>query len=329
MKILNFLIIFFVFTALLLSTQTAHAQNIDFGVYPPVFQIQTTPPSSIKAPLTIQNYSDSSINLIVSLKPFTAAPSENGDVQFLSDLSAFPDPTLLGKVNILEGDNPIQTLTLAPKQKKNLTLEIALPKDQAKGDYYMSLVFTSNAQTPNGNIAQAQASIASNILLSIGPLGPTQGVLDNFFAPLFTTQGPVPFTVRVKNTSDHYITPKGDIVIKNMFGQAVGKVNLLPVNILSSTMRIIPDSVQSNTNSKDYAKIAAVVANNEFPVAVWPEKFLVGPYTATITLALSNTGPLFKRSIVFFAFPLEYIIGLIIIIIMIVFIVLRVRKKIS
>jgi len=133
----------------------------------------------------------------------------------------------------------------------------------------------------------------------------------------------------VKNTSDHYITPKGDIVITNMFGQNVGKINLLSVNILSNTVRRIPDSAQSNPDSKDYQTIKAIVDKNQYPVAVWPEKLLIGPYTANLTIALSDTGPLFKKSIVFFAFPTEYLLGLLAIIIVIIFIILRVRQKIS
>jgi hypothetical protein len=95
-----------------------------------------------------------------------------------------------------------------------------------------------------------------------------------------------------------------------MFGQTIGKVNLLSVNILANTVRRIPDSTQLNQTT-----------------AVWPEKFLVGPYTATLTLALSDNGPLFTRNITFFAFPLEYLIAILLIICLIIFIAVRVNKS--
>jgi len=308
----------------------AHAQSIDLGIYPPVFQIQTTPPSNISTPFSIQNFADSSVDLTISLKPFTAAPEENGTISFLNDLSSYPDPSLLGRIHVFDGNESIQTITLAPQQKKDLTLTIEIPKDEVKGEYYLSLTFTSNSQnTINSSSSQATAGIASNILLSVGPLGETKGYIEDFSAPPFTAKGPVPFTVRVKNTSDHYITPKGDIIITNMFGQNVGKINLLPVNILSNSNRRMPDSVQSNKDSKDYVIIQTIVEKNQFPVAVWPEKFLVGPYTANLTLALSNNGPLFKKSIIFFAFPTEYLLLIITIIIVIIFIAFRVKAKIS
>ena len=331
-KLIKILLVFTVCNLyqLLLNVNIAHAQTVDLGIYPPVFQVQTTSPADVKAPFFIENFSDSSINLVISLKPFTAAPMENGTISFSADLSSFPDPSLLQRIRVEDDNNSqIQTLTLAPKQKKNLSLAIEITNNQSKGDYYVSLVFTSNNQNTinNSNFSEATASIASNILLSVGPVGETKGYIEDFSAPPLMSGGPVPFTVRIRNTSDHYITPKGDIVITNMFGQNVGKVNLLPVNILSNATRRIPDSIQSDINSKDYQTVKAVADNNQYPVAVWPEKFLVGPYTATLTLALSATGPLFRKTVFFFAFPTEYLLAILAIIIVISFIILRVKKK--
>jgi hypothetical protein len=286
---------------------TAHAQNVDLGIYPPVFQIVANTPSDIKIPFTIENFTDLSVPLGISLKPFTADPAENGNITFL-DNPEYSDPFLPQRIQVLDGDNSIGNLILSPKQKKDLTLEVQIPQNEPKGDYYLSLIFASNPNNEtNTNSSQATIGIASNILLSIGPIGKASGNIEEFSTPFFTTKGPIPFTLRVRNSSDHYITPKGNIVIKNMFGQTIGKVNLLPVNILENTVRKIPDSKQLD------------------PIkAIWSEKFLVGPYTATLTMALSDTGPIFTRDIVFFALPVEYLIAILLIICLIIFIAVRI-----
>ena len=217
---------------------------------------------------------------------------------------------------------------MAPKQKKDLALTIEIPKDEVKGEYYLSLTFTSNNQNAiTSNSSSATAGIASNILLSVGPIGETKGYVEDFSTAPLIFQGPVPFTVKIKNNSDHYITPKGDITIQNMFGQTIGKVTLLPVNILSNATRRFPDSIQADINSQNYQKIKALIDKNEFPVAVWPDKFLLGPYTANLTITLSDSGPLYKKSIIFFAFPAEYLLGILVIIIIILFIILRIKQK--
>lgn len=327
-KILKILfIVLFAISYSLLAAAHTNAQSVDLGIYPPVFQIQATAPSDVKIPFSVQNFTSLSVPLTISLKPFTADPAENGNVTFL-DVPDYADPFLPERIQVFDRDNSIGNLILSPQQKKDLILEVQIPSNEPKGDYYLSLVFSSNTDNINNkNSSQASIGIASNILLSIGPVGKTQGYIEDFSTPFFVAKGPIPFTVRVKNTSDHYITPKGNIVIKNMFGQAIGKVNLLSVNILANTIRRIPDSSQSDLNSKDYQVIKTEIENNSFPVAVWPEKFLVGPYTATLTLALSDSGPLFTKEIMFFAFPLEYLIAILAIISLIIFIAVRVNQS--
>jgi hypothetical protein len=312
----------------ILDTGIALAQSVDLGIYPPVFQVSSTTPSNIEVPFFVQNFQDQSVDLSVSLKPITASDNENGQVNLSDDLGSFPDPTIFDKVKILDGQNEIKSLTLLAKEKRNLTLQINLPKDQEKGDYYFSLIFTENLQGQSStDLTQTQAAISSNVLLSVGPVGKTDAVLQEFSTPFFTLIGPIPFTIRLKNTSDHYITPKGTIEIKNMYGQTIGKVDLLPVNILSNTTRRIPDLLQSGLASqKDYEKIKAIVEKNQLPVTIWPEKFLLGPYTANLTISISDQGPVFKKEVHFFAFPAEYIFAIIAIIAIFTFIFSRVRK---
>lgn len=311
----------------ILNTGLAYAQTADLGIYPPVFQIQAAAPSDVKIPFFVQNFTNSSIPLNIALKAFTQNAKEDGSIEF-TDNPDFADPFLPERIQVLDNDASIGSLTLNPQQKKDLTLEVQIPGNEAHGDYYLSLIFSQATSEQNiSNAAQATIGISSNILLSIGPQGKTQGYIADFSAPFLVGKGPIPFTVSIKNTSNHYITPKGYITIKNMFGQTIGKVNLLPVNILANTIRRIPDTVQSEPNSADYQKIKDEIAANSFPVAVWPEKFLVGPYTATLTLALSDNGPVFRRDATFFAFPLEYLLAILIIVGLVIFIAIRIERS--
>lgn len=324
-------LIFILASCLLLiaSAPTARAQSIDLGIYPPVFQVDVTPPADIKVPFFLTNFTDVSVDLNLSLKPFEASNDENGQINFLDTID-FADPFIFQKVIVLEDGSPIKAITLSPKQEKQLVLEFKMPSNQAKGDYYFSLIASSNNQEPNSsNLTKSSAGIAANVLLSVGPQGKTQGILENFSAPAFITHGPLPFTIRLRNTSDHFIAPKGDIIIRNMFDQPVGKIKLLPVNILANSIRRIPDSLQSGLAlDKDYEQIKTVVEKNKYPVAIWPEKFLLGWYKATLTLSLSDQGPIIRRDTLFFAFPIEYIIGIFVVLGLVISIFLKVRRKI-
>ena len=323
-----FEILFFIFN--LNFAQSADAQNIDLGIYPPIAQIDATPPTDIKYPIYIENSSDKSITLNIIYKAFIPAGTKDGQLQLVDTFDFFADPLFFNKVRIFDKDRPVKLFVLSPKQQKNLEMEIKLPVSQAKGDYYFSVIFKSAPdQNLIANSSYQTGGIAMNTLLTVGPKGKTTGYIQKFSSPFLVNSGPLAFSVEINNTSGHFITTKGEIIVKNLFGQNVGKISLLPVNILSNSSRRIPDSIQVGTDSREYNNIKKIIEKNEFPVAVWREKFLFGPYTANLTIALSDQGPVFKKTIYFFAFPLTYLLALVLIILIIIFIVLRVRKRIS
>jgi len=270
----------------------AQAQ-VDLGIYPPIIQIDATPPAGITAPFTIQNYGTDPLDLEIQMKPFQSS-SENtmqGD-----------DPQILQKVNVLDGDQTIDQIILAPQQEKQLNLQINVPKGEPPSDYYFSILFLSKSEGVNGkSISSISAGIGTNVLLSIGPKDTTTGFLREFSAPWYVNHGPVPFQVLIKNTSRHFIFPKASIVIKNMFGQTVGNVDLEQSNILAHSKRFLD--------------------------GVWPEKVLFGAYRAQLTIALSDSGPLFTKSIYFLALPVEYGIGLILTCLVIANVIWNVKKR--
>jgi len=312
------------------SANKADASGLSLGVYPPIIQITAAPPADIITPITISNLSDQSITLNIGFKPFTASEKENGEVSYLSgDQLSGADPLMFQRIQIRDDDgDDINTVSLAPYQQEKLNLHIGIPEDEPLSDYYFSIIFSSQADdltTLDNNQSQNAAGIATNVLLSIGQ-GETKGNLVEFSAPLFTEKGPIPFTVRVQNTGAHYITPQGTITVVNMFGQTIGKIDLLPVNILANTIRAIPDSLQSPDANPPASVINEVnVLGPDSPKAIWPEIFILGPYKATLSIALSPQGPLFKKTIYFIGFPIE----LLIIIIVSTLIILLIRNRLK
>ena len=337
-----------------IATPKASATGLSLGVFPPIIQIQADPPSNFKTPITIQNLGEETANLDIILKPFTAKDSENGEINYLST-----SPLIFQRMQIFEGDRAVKNITLAPSEQKKLNFHIGIPKDEPISDYYFSIVFIRSSLLPGGSqdsrdggTSQTTGGVATNVLLSIGK-GQAKGIIEEFSSPLFLEKGPVPFTVRVKNTGEHVIAPIGQILIKNFFGQTVGKVDLLPVNILAGTVRAIPDRSSSQedrgqktqdrlqkngNNSNEQSPDSGFLSNPKSVFrppssvlmrAYWGESFLLGPYTATLTLALSDEGPVYKKNINFYGAPTQAIIGLIVAILIVISIVTRVRKRLG
>ena len=95
----------------------------------------------------------------------------------------------------------------------------------------------------------------------------------------------------------------GLVFIKNIFGQAVGKINIPSTYVLANTNRAIP--------------------------LVWQENFLLGSYTAYLSIMFDTDGPIFGRVISFYSLPLLFILGIILGIIVLEIIFNRVKSRLK
>ncbi|MBI4084688.1 MAG: hypothetical protein HY431_02180 [Candidatus Levybacteria bacterium] len=309
------------FTLCSLRSPQAYAEGISLGINPPIIAIEANPPANMTTPITLENKSDETVRLAISFRRFTSATSDDGKIRYLPHGST--NASFFRRVQLLENNRAVTGITLSPQQQKALSLHLGIPKNEPARDYYFSIVFlgekTENTDGITGNQTTITGGIATNILVSIGPKGKTSAVLQEFSVPSFLTSGPVPFTVLLKNTSNHVISPSGEILIKDIFGQTVGKISLLPVNILSQTSRYIPDTRQSYLQS----------TKDAIPAAIWNENFLLGFYRAQINLTLSEKGPMISREVSFFAFPVILFAGLVILVGIILLIRARLRSRLG
>lgn len=315
---------------MLLPRQT-FADSTSLVVSPAVFSIQAKPPADIWTPFVIENHSDKPVSLTIGYKPFDPQSSSNGSVIFLTNGQQIPrqDKNIFEKMQIVDDQNiSHDTIALGPKQKERLRLHIVLPQNEPTGDYYFSMIFLENTDQADQNNTNTntedqksssviQGGIAINVLLAVGDKETPIASIENFTAPWFNEQGPVAFTLSLHNSGLHFITPQGVILIKNMFGQTVGKVTVPASIVLAGTSRTF-------TSTK-----IPMSANSSLPTSlIWPEYFLLGQYSATLTLTLSDKGPVFIRSIHFFAIPFTLLVEILAVLVIITYIFLRVKKKI-
>jgi hypothetical protein len=336
----NFILVLLTFAFCLLPSKT-YAQQSSLTVSPPLIEIEAIPPTSLETPISVKNNSDEEIELQVLLKPFIQSAKENGEVQFLKDTDAFPgaNKKIAEHIEIRENSRKITSLTLLPKEKKELDLYVGIDKDEPHSDYYFAVVFlppaiTSKSNEEDDNGSNIRGGIGINVLLSVGPRNDAKGLIEAFSAPSFLQSGPVPFNVRIKNTGSHYITPTGSVLIENLFGQKIGRITLHQANILTGSSRafVSDESFKEQLKAQQTAEkkgTAPIVPNTTVtnPVVIWPEKFLVGPYTATLRVSLSPKGPEMTRQLRFFAFPGQLLIALVIGIVILIVVKKRVDSR--
>jgi len=307
--------------AILFSASRAFAQGQSVSIYPPVIEVQSTPPSSPSLPIVIQNNNSEDVVLKIELIPFRTNNSSGEVVLFPDEISKGFYPYYKGRIQFLIDGKKTDTVTLQALESKEIELNINLTKGDPPGDFYYSIVFISQGQKgAESNVTSIPTGIASNLLLSVGPKDVASGGISQFSASSFKSKGPVEFTLKLHNASKHLINPTGTIEIANTFGKPVGLVKLLPQYVLSRSDRYLVDDSQSTSSAQTTTLLDAT------PKAIWPEKFLFGWYKATATVQLEENGPTFKAITYFFAFPLYLFFPLVIALFVIISIIYRIRK---
>jgi hypothetical protein len=286
-----------VLVVLVVFPKRAAAADLSLGISPPVIQIQISPPAVVNTSITIENNGEETVTLAIQFKPFTAGKGETDEVVYRSDYS----PLVFKNIKVRDNDEIVEKVVIGPKQNKTLNLNINIPKDESLSDYYFSVIFISeNTSDETLNQSRILGGIATNILLSIKSGEENIGKIVEFSSPRFLEKGPVPFKIRLKNESKHFITPDGEILIKNIFGKTIGQVKLPPVNILAGTTR--KENVSLNNG------------------------YMLGAYKATLILNISNNGPVLIKSKTFFVFPLWASIVFVGVVIVILIINNRIKK---
>ncbi len=344
------IILFFLSLALFsLHSDQARAEGISLSVSPLLLKLRLNPPAEHQTPIALQNQGDDVLDIEILFRPFRPK-GETGQIEYLSNDQINHDyKDIFNKIQLTDEGVVSSHFQLGPKQTKNLELQVNIPKKEKAMDYYFSIIFlaSSEIQAKTGlaqqaslqsdeigsetsredqNISYLNAGIAANILLSIAAADHPQAGIIEFSAPFFLQSGPVDFTLRVKNTGQHLITPRGAILIKNMFGQTIGKLDIDPASILVGSIRSLTALAPDNDGKAQTASSSSQLQPDKIR---WQENFLLGLYTANLSLALSDKGPLLNQSIIFLALPIQLIISIIIVIIIGITITIRIKYRLK
>jgi len=307
----------FLILLLALKTPANAADDLDISISPSVLTIEALQPSTVKANITVQNMNENSHDFTITIQPLKQSDN-SGTIEYV-DIFNTPDPSIREKIAFFDEDKEeIRKIHLGPLEKKTLTMNIDINKETSSGDYYFSIIFmTTKDGIDTDTITTLPTGIATNVLLSVGKPGPATGSISSFSGPFFLEHGPVDFELLLSNTSDHFILPTGNVTFKNIFGQTVGKVDILPQYILSKSKRFLtnkPNTKNQNTVNAEKSKL------------IWKEETLLGVYTATAHIALSENGPTITKQLIFLAFPVIPALATTIIITVLLGIYLRVKK---
>lgn len=223
--------------------------------------------SPVRSDLTIEKGKASSITITVEnptdyqtvatpiINDFIASDKEDGAPRLILDSKSAPTP----KNDFKSLVQPIDNISLGPKEKKDITVKLNVPSSASSGGYYGAIRFAPSVIGGGGNVSLT-ASVGTIVLVTVPgdlvqkldlvQMSAEQKSGNRYNTKSFLTSGDVSVMTRLKNSGDIHVQPFGRVQIKNMFGHVVTSYELNNVepksNVLPGSIRRFDDKVNYN-----------------------------------------------------------------------------------
>ena len=207
------------------------------------------------------NLSQEAGTYVVYVSGFQQIENQPGTAIILTPEDDAIAPYSASKWFTLEKD----TVYLEPNKNVKLEYTIRVPEDVTKGEFNAEIFLISESDAQE-NITAAFANLAAGtpFLIQIGDEFVENAELLRFITDKkLYEQIDVNFLTKIKNLGDTHITPKGEIIVENIFKQEVARI---PFN--QNTQSLLRDNIG---NYEDYWEQPSFLSPNN-AVALGPLK---------------------------------------------------------
>lgn len=274
----------FFFVGLFLVAPSAHALSVN----PAIHDIEIDPGRTEVRNITLRNDETTSETYLITIQKFIPR-GEFGQQEFLdpADTSGLPEWMFVDRPEI----------TLAPGQSVNVPVSLRVPADAKSGGYYAAL-FLSRKQAIDEQVAMLPRI---GILFFVRVNGP---VIEKIALNDFATDAneayehlPVGFRVALTNEGNVHLVPEGQIVVKNVFGSTVAKLN-----INAESAKILPGSQRVLLSAWSKGR---PFEGSGYWHGLQQEltHFAIGPYEASLTLSGSGVQEPIESVVSFSVWP--------------------------
>lgn len=265
-------------------------------ISPPVVNLTGNPGETVKTQISIRDVANTPLVVKGQVNDFVAAGEDGTPKLLLEDGEESP-------YSMKSWFGPLQTLNLQPKKIENLTVTINIPANAAPGGYYSTIRFTASAPGLEGNGVALSASLGALILMRVNGDATEKvsvaefATVDSNDKPTWLFESiPVNFMLRAKNEGNVHEQPVGEAVIKDMFGNTVGQVN---INL--ERKNVLPGSIRKFEAPLDKAVLG--------------DRMMFGRYTADLTVTYSTSGQKTTATLSFWVIPWKLILIVIVILV--------------
>lgn len=290
--------LFFYFTQPLLAQTNEKPASLGLSVSPVTLEFSAEPGTLLESNLRIYNPTDQKIDAYITVEDFVPV-GEEGFVEIVE-----PD---LKRITSLANWIKIEKekFSIEPREQKTINFSIEVPKDAEPGGKYSSLIVNIGGAPGESDFGGAalKQKIASLILLSVAGATEEKLLIKEFQGPDFQEYGPITFSLYLENQGTVHLRPRGLIAITDWRNHKVADLIIPQRAIIPGARRII--NVQ------------------------WPEKNLIGRFTATVVGSYGSLNQPFTATWTFWVWPWKVSLLILIIIIALLILLIRGRKRIG
>ena len=294
--------------AVLAVPLTAQAQSTDgasqgLEISPALVELNAEPGKTYTLKIKVTNVTVTKLTYTTEINDFTSQ-GEAGSPRVLIDSTLPASASVTGWISALSG------FTLDTRQSRTIEAAVSVPANAEPGGHYGVIRFSGRAPTLEDSGVGLSASAGMLVLIRVaGDITESASIAEFFAAKdgkqtsLFET-APIQFVTRIKNDGNIHVKPVGNIEVIDMFGNLVAT-----------------ESVNGDTKSN-------VLPNSirRFETTLQPDGWMIGAYTANLTLGYGTTGQALTKTVSFWVIPYKLLAVIIVALITLVFIASRLIK---
>jgi hypothetical protein len=226
---------------------------------------------------------------------FMVINDQDQEQTFYTSVEAFESQGETGTPNFTSVKEGLPTwvqvqekVVLKKGERAKIPYNINVPAGTEPGGYFAAIFLSTQPPSAEEGQVSVGAKVGMLILLKVNGQVKESGVLASFELKekkSLLTSMPVNFVYRFRNEGNDKAKPEGEIVIKNMLGMEVARLdaNKTQGNVLPSSIR----RFDIRYGEKDAPAISAPFFDQ---VSYQLENFAFGMYTANISLSFGNNG---------------------------------------
>ena len=289
------------------------------GISPTIVDdIMVDPGGTIQFEFRVLNDSDKEKTFYFSTQNFRAAPGEQGKQEFIEEELDY-SADLANWIVVMK-----DSAVIPARGESKVNVVVNIPTNAEPGGHY-GVIWAGESSPDGGGTVSITGNVGLLVLVNVSGDVTEGATVEEFnFLDKFQSRLPVEFFSRIKNEGSVYFKPRGDVVIKGIFGNEVSRIDANPKqsNVLPDSIRRIDEIMWEKTPGMPKASQGFFKEIKK----EW-KNFGFGPYKANLELQYGSEGNILEAETVYFWVVPWHLLLVAVLILVLAFVLLKGYNK--